>query len=99
MIFDKDVTHDLGTKSGDILSKKELTAYFEKITEKVERFFGKLTDETLLDPIAPQQDTELTYADTILMQIRHIQYHVGHCNRLLRQSGSRTVGWIGYHEE
>lgn len=98
MTFDKDVAYDLGTKSGDILSKNELTAYLEKIAEKVERFFGRLTDETLLTPIAPQQDRELIYADTVLMQIRHIQYHVGHCNRLLRQYGSRTVGWIGYHE-
>jgi hypothetical protein len=34
--------------------------------------------------------------DIIEGQIRHIQYHVGHCNSALRERNERAVEWIDY---
>lgn len=30
------------------------------------------------------------------MQIRHMQYHVGHCNSILRENNKEAVDWIDY---
>lgn len=34
--------------------------------------------------------------DIILMQIRHVQYHVGHFNSILREQGKKVVDWTDY---
>jgi hypothetical protein len=39
---------------------------------------------------------KISNMDVLLMQIRHIQYHVGHCNSILRDRGYRAVDWIEY---
>jgi len=95
----RDVQFELGVQSPETLSKEELSAYLQNIQAKLGRFWGKLTDDTLLTPIVLQRDSAFTYADAILGQIRHVQHHVGHCNGILRQYGCKTVGWLGYHEE
>ncbi len=37
--------------------------------------------------------------DVIFMQIRHIQYHVGHCNSILRENNREAVEWLDYYGE
>jgi len=37
---------------------------------------------------------KISNMDVILMQIRHLQYHVGHCNSILRERGAEAVDWI-----
>ncbi len=36
---------------------------------------------------------------SLLCQIRHVQYHMGHCNSILRHFHYKAVEWIGYGEE
>ena len=47
------------------------------------------------------RDEMVEYKDTVIvfMQIRHIQYHVGHCNSILRERGLKAVDWIDYFGE
>jgi len=81
---------------GTHLTKAELKDYLARVREKVDRIFAALDDEGLSAPIRPRSRN--TYHDAILGQIRHIQHHVGQCNAILRRSGARTAGWLGYGE-
>lgn len=37
--------------------------------------------------------------DVIFMRIRRIQYHVGHCNSILRENRREAVEWLDYYGE
>lgn len=95
--FDKDVTFDLDKTCSDFLSKEELETYSKKIGKKVEKFFNELESQDFLMLI--NGSDKFTYCDKVLCQIRHVQYHVGHCNSILRHFGYEAVDWIGYGEE
>ena len=96
VVFEKRVSPDLGRRSPDHLTKAELKDYLARVREKVDRIFAALDDDRLSAPIRPRSRN--TYHDAILGQIRHIQHHVGQCNAILRRSGARTAGWLGYGE-
>ncbi|HOV25825.1 MAG TPA: DinB family protein [Pseudobacteroides sp.] len=95
-IYDKDVTFDLNKTCSDYLSKDELMTYSKKIRKKVERFFNELESQDFLK-LSNGNDI-FTYSDKVLVQIRHIQYHIGHCNSILRNHKYDAVKWIGYGE-
>ncbi|MGE5557484.1 MAG: hypothetical protein ACM3WV_02610 [Bacillota bacterium] len=59
---------------------------------KIAWFFEALDDKKLSSPLIP--DSKLTFGDVIISQIRHIQYHVGHCNSILRHHRFEAVEWI-----
>ena len=40
---------------------------------------------------------KISNMDIVIGQIRHIQYHVGHCNSILRERGLKAVEWIDYY--
>lgn len=96
VIFDKEVYVELDQRSDEVLTKNELQDYLIKIEEKIEGIFANLTDEQLLEEIVP--GSGFTYNDVILSQIRHIQYHVGNANSLLKYQDVPTVNWMGYNE-
>lgn len=79
------------------LSKAELLEYAENIEKLYEDFFENKNDEWLkknsviLDKISNM--------DVIFMIMRHIQYHVGHCDSILRDKGREAVEWIDYFGE
>ncbi|MBN1411261.1 MAG: hypothetical protein JW969_10495 [Spirochaetales bacterium] len=91
------VSSELGEKSIIELEKDEVKNYFIKIKIKSDHFFNNLDDIRLLS--SNKKDTKRTQLDIILGQIRHIQYHVGHCNCILRENGIKAVEWIGYGEK
>ncbi len=62
----------------------------------VDRFF-KALDRGLLSARSPV-NADFTLADALLHQIRHISYHVGHCDAILRGLRLPAARWRGFGE-
>ena len=73
------------------VSKSEMRALFDETMRQVDGFFGDKDDEWLFADNAIYG--KLKNFDIVEMQIRHIQYHVGHCNAILRERDLPAVGW------
>jgi uncharacterized damage-inducible protein DinB len=78
------------------VDRKTVEDYLNALRERVDSFFGSLDDSRLLSTSTLYD--KCTYADLILMQVRHIQHHVGYLNCVLRAAGAGTVTWRGYAE-
>jgi len=101
MIFDEGISFELKrevTNFSSFLTKAQLKEYMVKIHSKTERIFERLNDDLLSTPII-QGKFDYTYADVIMGQIRHIMYHVGHCNSILRNNDLPAVEWIAHNEK
>ena len=97
--IEKNISHELDKNKTDFfeyITKDELNSYIHKFIEKKERFFNSMTDTLLLEPILYRQDG-LTYFDIIANQIRHIMYHVGHCDCILRDNGYPVSAWLSIY--
>jgi DinB superfamily len=76
---------------------KQMVREYQAVTaERVEAFFSKMDDRRLIQ--MSRVNAACTYADIVIMQIRHIQHHVGYCNSLLTSSPEGTTKWLGYAE-
>jgi len=98
---EKKINHELNkeaTDSSEYLTKDEMNHYIQAIIEKKNRFFNNLTDKILLEPIPHRRDG-ITYFDIITNQIRHIMYHVGHCDCILRNNGHSVKAWLSIYGE
>lgn len=76
------------------LSKEELLEYLEEVKLEVQSFFEGKDDHWLhlKSPVCDQfRNLEIVYG-----QIRHIQYHIGHCEAILRQNNYQTAEWHDY---
>lgn len=94
---DKKVYPELDNDPKINLSKDELMAYKDEVKKICENFFNDKDDEWL-------NNNSIIYdkvknLDIIFMQIRHIQYHVGHCNSILRENNREAVDWLDYYGE
>jgi hypothetical protein len=92
----KGVSAELDTPCMEVLTKKEIAGYFEKVEGKCRRFFASLDDAALLAASAKHE--RLTILDVILTHIRHVQLNIGYCSQVLNASGVRGVAWKGFGE-
>lgn len=76
------------------LTKDELRKYKTKVDGIVERFYGRRDEAWLLEP--SKLFAKINNLEIINMQIRHIQYHVGHCECVFRQEDVPTQEWLDY---
>ena len=83
---------DFEQEPEDVLSKAEIHRYMKTIKIACDHYFSTMTDALLLE-ISVLSDS-FTHLDIILLLTRHIQYHVGQCNTLLKENNLKTVGWI-----
>ena len=86
-----------GETPEEALSREQIEGYLEQVTAKSRAFLHRLTPETLL------QETEFvgqswTAADRILVQVRHVQHHVGQLNTVLKRKVGKAPGWLGFNE-
>ncbi|HSP47819.1 MAG TPA: DinB family protein [Clostridiaceae bacterium] len=88
---------ELDHEPEESLDKAEIKAYKEEVKEIIEAFFADKNDEWLGQPCAIFR--KITNLDVILMEIRHILYHVGHCDSILRDSGLNAGEWVDYFGE
>jgi len=88
----KKVYYELNQQPVDILTKKEIEDFFNIIKFRCNDFFTSLRSIDILNK--SKIEKSLTFLDIILLQIRHIQYHVGHINSILRENDLEPVQWI-----
>ncbi len=81
----------------DSLTKEELQGYFNEVAAICGAFFeGK--DDSWLGSACVLYD-KIINMDIVFMLIRHMQYHTGHCDSILRESGFEAVEWLDYFGE
>ncbi|WP_187355452.1 DinB family protein [Paenibacillus tengchongensis] len=88
----KDVTEAMDEECTGYPTQAEMTAYVEEILGVAYQFMDDLTDDSLLEPCV--LFAEITKADVVLMQIRHVQHHVGCCNHILTAKRLEAVRWL-----
>lgn len=94
---DKKVYPELDHDPENNLTKEELTEYKNKVKEICDAFFQD-KDDHWINSSSIIYD-KIKNLDVIFMQIRHIQYHVGHCNSILRENNVQAVEWLDYFGE
>jgi hypothetical protein len=75
-----------------ILSKGVLRQYCKEIKEIAEKWFNGRDDDWLKLP--SKIYNKATNNEAALMQIKHIMYHVGHCEAVFRENGIETGEYI-----
>ena len=79
------------------VSREEMILYKDTVKSLCEKLFEGRDDAWLTEPSGIYD--RISNLDVILGQIRHIQYHVGHCNSILRDRGRKAVDWVEYFGE
>jgi predicted transcriptional regulator len=82
----------LGNVATEVLSKQELEHMFNLFRPKLERYFDQLDARMQEESSASEGDTNLS---VVLMEIRHVAYHAGHLDCIIREKGLKSPGW-GY---
>lgn len=80
-----------------LASKEELRSFGASVARQVESFLEGEDDEWLFSPCSIHP--KLTNFDVIQGQIRHLQYHSGHCDAALRERGIAAPDWLEYYGE
>lgn len=86
-----DVTPDFDKHTSDYATKKEMKEYLNRNISFAQDFFASLTEDSLSEPADVYK--KITKLDVILMQIRHIQHHVGYCNSVIKNNGGTPAQW------
>ena len=94
--FKKKVSSDLNINTEDYLTKCEIKIYLNFVLKRIKIFLKKIDDKKILSRSVI--NNKFRIMDIILIQIRHLQYHVGHCNSILRTNKIKAAKWQGYGE-
>jgi hypothetical protein len=76
------------------VTKEEVLEYKEQVKNLCTLFFENKDDAWILENSHIYD--KISNMDVALGQIRHIQYHIGHCDSILRERGLRAAEWIDY---
>lgn len=79
------------------LSREQLLDLYREVLEEKELLFGKLTEETVIES-SPLYG-KISSLDVIFGQVRHIMYHIGHCDAILRDQELPAAKWVEYYGE
>jgi uncharacterized damage-inducible protein DinB len=83
---------DFEHEQNDTLTKDDINRYMEIVRTSCDSYFQHMSED-LLTKKSPFSDS-FTHMDLILMLMRHIQYHVGECNTILKENNCKPAGWI-----
>jgi len=83
---------DIELSDENYMNKEEMMNFFNEMREN----YLKFIEET--DKLYSPHNVygKINNFDSILMTMRHIQYHIGYCNRILNENNIEEVKWIGY---
>ena len=76
-----------------MLSKADVISLKDEAKETMEKWFTGKNDEWLKKPFAIFKFNNF---DNIAGQIRHIMYHAGHCEAILRENGVKPSDYLDY---
>ena len=76
-----------------MLTKADVIQLCNETKETVEKWFNGKDDDWLKMPFAI---FKINNFDNIAGQIRHIMYHVGHCEAIFRESGIKPNEYLDY---
>jgi uncharacterized damage-inducible protein DinB len=74
-------------------TKQELQAYLERNREKCRATIETLTEEKACEP-RRFVSMELSFAELLLYNMRHLQHHVGQLNFMLGQETGSAPRWV-----
>ncbi|MHB9295539.1 hypothetical protein PilKf_01285 [Pillotina sp. SPG140] len=89
---DKNLYPELDGIPETILTRTEVKKCFNEAKLLGEIFFSEKDDVWLTLP--SNVYNQITNFDNIIMQMRHIQYHVGHCDAILRANNLKTGEYL-----
>lgn len=95
---------DMGSQDEDVVflqkppskevSKSELLDYAGRIKAKADAWIDGIDDEALAQPhegFSARNGSTFENARVLLLLSKHVFYHVGHCDALLREAGGKGV--------
>ena len=85
---------ELDNASAKVFTKNQVADYCSTVLKKCEMFFEKLQDEDL-DERKPFFDKNPTVFERIMGQIRHVSYHTGYMDCILKKNTGKIPDWIG----
>jgi hypothetical protein len=77
------------------ISQPACQEYYRQIKNKALDFINIYGQEL---PAGSFRFKEFTVLDLLLVQVRHIQYHVGYCSSIFSGLGFADCKWLGYGE-
>ena len=80
-----------------LIERTDMQEHIRILFVKVNCYFAYLDDDRLSEPVINGRK-DLTYADVIMTQIRHIMYNIGYLNGILRGIGLTESDWYAYNE-
>lgn len=83
-----------GEQPERIFTKTELLDYLQHCRQKCQRKIASLTDETA-HQLSAVRSRQLSVAELLLYNLRHVQHHIGHLNTILRQRTDSAPVWVG----
>lgn len=84
-------------ESSLFISRADMQEYIRLLFIKSKRFFTRLDDKRLSESVVDDRQ-DLTYADVLMTQLRHIMYNIGYLNGILRALGLPESDWFAYNE-
>jgi len=94
---DRKVYPELDNEPEGKVTRDEMMEYKDTVKVLCENFFEGKDDAWLVESSGLYN--KISNLDIVFMQIRHIQYHVGHCNSIFRERELKAVDWIDYFGE
>lgn len=76
------------------ITRDELIGYKNRVKTICGNFFEGRNDEWLSEPNIIYNG--INNIDIVFMLTRHVQYHVGHCDSILRDRNCKAVEWVDY---
>lgn len=91
--FTLDEADPAGLMPERVYEKEELRAYLAHCRRKCRATIEALTDARANEP-CPLGRGELSFAELLLYNMRHVQHHAGQLNLILRQQVDSAPGWV-----
>ncbi len=91
--FTLDELDPAGVMPGRVYTKEEMLGYLGHGREKCRAAFDGLTDEGARARCTLRWG-EVSYAELLLYNLRHVQHHAGQLYLLLRQETDAAPGWV-----
>lgn len=92
--FTLDELDPAGVLPKRVYAKQELQIYLRHGRQKCRAVIEALTDEKARQQCAFTWSSEISFAELLLDNMRHVQHHAAQLNLILRQKIDSSPGWV-----